>query len=169
MKTFIHQPILRKAGLHDAEILSRLCSETFSDTYASQNKSSDIEFYIQNNFNQQKITEELNQPETVFYLVFEKDSPIAYIKLLQCKNKMEISRFYVKKEYFGKGIAQILIKTAKEYTSAKALDTLYLVVWQKNLRAVAFYKKCGFIITGNTIFDWGTGKLDDDFEMELKL
>lgn len=159
---------IRKAELTDAISLSELCSKTFSDTYSSQNKSSDIQIYIENNFNVQKIKDEISDTETIIYLAVENNKPIGYIKLTQRKNRTEISRLYVVKDLIGKGIGKQLLETARKHTKAKVLDTLYLVVWQKNLDAVEFYKKSGFIITGTTTFDWGTGKIDNDFEMELK-
>ncbi|MFZ5551915.1 MAG: GNAT family N-acetyltransferase [Bacteroidota bacterium] len=158
---------IRRANINDMEQLAELCSETFIDTYSGENKKSDIQHYIENNFSAENITRELLGNQNVFFVSEKNGRFSGYVKLTRKKSKTEIARIYVRKEYFGTGLARQLVEKSKEYSSAEGIRTLYLAVWQNNHRAIAFYKKCGFLITGNTTFDWGTGKIDKDLEMEL--
>jgi len=45
---------------------------------------------------------------------------------------------------------------------------LELTVYERNARAIAFYERAGFVVTGNTIFAVGQD-LQSDLVMEMKL
>ena len=66
----------------------------------------------------------------------------------------EIIALYILKDYYGKGIAQKLVKAA-----LNALDhfsEIFLWVLKENKRAIAFYQKMGFTVDGQEkILDLG--------------
>lgn len=57
---------------------------------------------------------------------------------------------------------KLAIKEAKQ----NRYDSLWLSVWEKNSRAVSFYKKWGFSQVGNAVFPVGDD-VQQDFIMEL--
>jgi len=59
------------------------------------------------------------------------------------KNTCEIKFLSVNPDFKGKGIASSLIEHLK-MKCRKSFDYLYLTVYEKNSRAIAFYKKMGF-------------------------
>ena len=58
----------------------------------------------------------------------------------------EIIALYVLKNYYGKGIAQELMKEA--LTTLEQFSEIFLWVLKENKRAIAFYQKMGFIVDG---------------------
>ncbi|CRF30251.1 acetyltransferase%2C gnat family [Streptococcus pneumoniae] len=58
----------------------------------------------------------------------------------------EIIALYVLKDYYGKGIAQKLMKTA--LTALNHFSEIFLWVLKDNKRAIAFYQKMGFTFDG---------------------
>lgn len=58
----------------------------------------------------------------------------------------EIIALYVLKDYYGKGIAQKLMKAA--LTALNHFSEIFLWVLKDNKRAIAFYQKMGFIFDG---------------------
>ncbi|CVK47219.1 acetyltransferase%2C gnat family [Streptococcus pneumoniae] len=58
----------------------------------------------------------------------------------------EIIALYVLKDYYGKGIAQKLMKTA--LTALNRFSEIFLWVLKDNKRAIAFYQKMGFTFDG---------------------
>ena len=58
----------------------------------------------------------------------------------------EIIALYVLKDYYGKGIAQELMKEA--LTTLEQFSEIFLWVLKENKRAIAFYQKMGFIVDG---------------------
>ena len=58
----------------------------------------------------------------------------------------EIIALYVLKDYYGKGIAQKLVRAA--LTALDSFSEIFLWVLKDNKRAIAFYQKMGFTFDG---------------------
>ncbi len=67
----------------------------------------------------------------------------------------EVQRLYVAKEWHGKGIAQDLMNVCIEEMKGRGSDVIWLGVWERNPRAISFYKKFGFLEVGEHIFRLG--------------
>ena len=74
---------------------------------------------------------------------------------------IELWRFYVDREWHGRGIAQALMDRVKAAARERGAKTLWLGVWERNDRARAFYAKCGFADAGEHIFLFGTDPQTD--------
>jgi diamine N-acetyltransferase len=59
-------------------------------------------------------------------------------------------------EWHGKGIAQDLMNAGIEEMRRHGSDVVWLGVWEHNPRAIAFYKKIGFIEVGDHVFPLGS-------------
>jgi len=68
---------------------------------------------------------------------------------------LEIVRFYVDRPWHGRGVAQQLMEAAVNTARAAGARTLWLGVWERNPRAIAFYRKCGFQDVGTQTFVLG--------------
>ena len=56
-----------------------------------------------------------------------------------------LKRFYISSEYRGKGIAKKLLNTIIKESKKRGFIELFLDVYYKNIAAVKFYEKHGFI------------------------
>jgi GNAT superfamily N-acetyltransferase len=65
---------------------------------------------------------------------------------------VEVQRFYVDAEHHGKGLAQELMAVLLARARARGADAVWLGVWERNPRAIAFYRKCGFEPCGDQVF-----------------
>jgi putative acetyltransferase len=61
-------------------------------------------------------------------------------------NKQFIGALFIKETLYGQGVAQRLMQQAKE-----SFPLLLLEVYQQNHRAVAFYRKEGFLVVNETV------------------
>jgi ribosomal protein S18 acetylase RimI-like enzyme len=71
-------------------------------------------------------------------------------------NPMELSRLYVAKSWHGCGVAQRLMHRVLETVQSQRCTDLWLGVWERNARALAFYRKFGFTMVGEHVFTVGT-------------
>ena len=69
---------------------------------------------------------------------------------------IEIVRFYVDSPWHGRGVAQTLMGAAVAAARTAGSRTLWLGVWERNARAIAFYRKCGFADVGTQVFVLGS-------------
>ena len=153
----------------DIKELQELSKATFYETFAWANTIESLEMYLKNSFSEKKLFNEINNPDSQFYFAKHNGNAIGYLKVntgkaqteLQDSEAMEIERIYVLKEFHGKGIGQILFDKALQIANNKKLSHLWLGVWNKNERAVNFYKKNGFAEFGTHIFMMGNKKQTD--------
>jgi len=66
-----------------------------------------------------------------------------------------VVRFCVDRPWHGRGLAQTLMAATADTARAAGGSTLWLGVWERNGRAIAFYRKCGFEDVGTHSFVLG--------------
>lgn len=81
---------------------------------------------------------------------------------------IELKRFYVASQHHGHGVAQALMQRVLSEASRRGSRCLWLGVWERNARAIAFYRKLGFNHVGTQPFQLGTD-VQTDWIMERLL
>jgi ribosomal protein S18 acetylase RimI-like enzyme len=165
-----------KVTISDIYRLQSISRQTFSETFAEHNKESNMKKYLDENFSFEKLTTELTTPESEFYFASIDNKIIGYLKLnfdqaqteIKDQKTLEIERIYVLKEFHGKKVGQILYNTALDIATKTKAEYLWLGVWEKNLRAISFYKKNGFVEFDKHQFKLGND-VQTDIMMKLKL
>lgn len=165
-----------RAELADLNSLQQISIQTFKETFGADNTSEDMQEYIQDHFSLKQLEEELNHPESEFYLAKKGSRIIAYLKLnfkdiatVQNQGKqMEVERIYLLSEYQGLGWGQHLMLYAIQRGYAKNVNFIWLGVWEKNFRAIRFYTKNGFKVFDEHIFVLGSDQ-QRDLLMKLQL
>ena len=157
-------------------MLSELGAKTFYDTFAKDNTPEDMALYLKNSFSPEIQFAELSTPENIFLILEGENAPIGFAQLImdsreesiQGMKPLEVRRIYVAQEYVGKGVGKELMLASVEEARQRGCDCVWLGVWEKNSRAIAFYKKWGFQEIGTHVFKVGNDP-QTDFIMELKL
>ncbi|TZF98581.1 GNAT family N-acetyltransferase (plasmid) [Chryseobacterium panacisoli] len=161
--------IINTSGEKDLEILQNIGIQTFTETFAEDNTEEAMRKYLEESFNTEKIKSELNNPDSFFYIAWEEDNPIGYLKVnsgkaqteLQDEAGLEIERIYVKKSHHGKKVGQLLYNQALETARHLNKSYIWLGVWEENLRALNFYRKNGFVEFDKHIFRLGEEEQTD--------
>lgn len=165
----MNQIIVIKASISDLESIKLIGRETFFETFAESNSEADMQKYLEANFNNSKLAAELNNINSHFFLALEGEIPIGYMKLntgnaqteIQDKISIEIERIYVKSDYHGKKVGQILYDKALQIAQEMKKKYIWLGVWEENPRAIRFYEKNGFVAFDKHIFKMGTDEQTD--------
>jgi ribosomal protein S18 acetylase RimI-like enzyme len=162
-------PQIRRAAMGDASLLADLGTRTFSDTFAVDNTPEDMAAYLSSFFNPALQAEELADPNTTF-LIAEIDGIAAgYAKLqlsaapsyIKGPKPVELSRLYVSNELIGSGVGAALMEACIGEASKADYSTIWLGVWEHNERAQEFYKRWGFQVVGEHIFQLGSDEQRD--------
>ncbi len=167
---------IRKLSLSDIDELQSIGRQTFIETFAEENAESNMKMYLDESFCIDKLKSELITPDSEFYFASIDNKTIGYLKLnfgeaqteLKDHNALEIERIYVLNDYQGRRVGQILFDTALQMAARIKADYLWLGVWEKNLKAINFYRKNGFVEFDRHIFKLGTDE-QTDIMMRLKL
>jgi len=150
---------IRHATVEDAAALAVLAERTYRDTFAADNNPDDLEMYLAKAYGELQQRREIENPDGVTLVVESDGELVAFAQLRRSSSphgEMEIARFYVDKPHHGRGIAQALMQAATETSRALGATTIWLGVWERNWRALAFYGKCGFRDVGSQPFLVGT-------------
>jgi ribosomal protein S18 acetylase RimI-like enzyme len=154
---------IRRASPDDAPALARLAEFTFRDTFTSANDSADMDLHCSRNFGAEIQLREIENPTLVTILGEEDGELVAFaqvrfnspIECVSAKRPSELYRLYVTNRWHGLGIAYELMKEVLATVRLAASDRIWLGVWERNARALAFYRKFGFEVVGNHAFQLG--------------
>lgn len=168
----------------DAETLRDLAERTFRDAWQDANEPEAFETYCRENFALENVKAELAAPGTEFYFAMINDEPIAYLKLNidrpphwsdDSKSSdqflgpaLQLERIYVLQGIQSQGLGAALLG----FTETRARETgatwIWLSVWQKSPRTIAFYERHGFEIFGVETF-WVGDDPQPDWLMRKQL
>jgi ribosomal protein S18 acetylase RimI-like enzyme len=125
--------------------------------------------YLEQAYNINKLREELSNSNSTFYFLYTNEKLSGYLKLNEYKAQtdiydpqcLEIERIYVTKEFQGKGLGSFLIKKAIDIANIRKKSYVWLGVWERNHKAILFYKKKGFYVIGKHSFFMGEEEQTD--------
>lgn len=165
---------IRPASVDDAPQLSRFAARVFNDTFAKDNSRADMEIYAASAFAPDIQAGEIRDPAATILLAEQIHSPgeldlVGYAFLstgeapaaISGASPIELRRFYVASKWHGRGVAHQLMDATLEMARTRGGRTLWLGVWERNLRAIAFYRKLGFERVGEYTFMLGNDPQTD--------
>ncbi|HEX6914947.1 MAG TPA: GNAT family N-acetyltransferase [Chitinophagaceae bacterium] len=166
---------IREATVADAEMVADFSRVTFLETFAAGNSREDMDKFMNEQFTREKLIAEVGAPGNTFLLCFYNDQLAGYARLRDHSNRalgnepaMEIARIYAAGEMIGKGVGKSLMQACCDYATAQKKTVIWLGVWEKNSRAIEFYKKWGFEKFGEHDFLLGND-VQRDWLMKKKL
>ena len=160
---------IRIAALDDAAAIADLAAKTFLDYFGAANEPQHIQQYLSEAFSLAQIEKELTDPNSAFLIACQRDARAGYAKLRKASappcvtgpKPVELERIYVDRPYLGTGVGGMLMKAVTEQARELDGETLWLGVWDKNLRAQSFYRKYGFEEVGTKVFMLGPDRQTD--------
>ncbi|MEO9892020.1 GNAT family N-acetyltransferase [Aurantibacter sp.] len=167
---------LTKIDLRNLNELIEISRITYKDSFSNDNTPENMESYLSTSFNKNKLKKELMDNNSEFYFSKFKDETSGYLKVnlgdsqtdIKDGNGMELERIYVLEKFQGKKIGQFLINRAIRIAEKRNVEYIWLGVWEKNSKAIAFYKKNGFKIVGTHLFKMGND-IQTDYIMKRKI
>lgn len=163
MHTLIH------ANTNHLQQIQQLSRNTFFETFHTVNTPENMQSFLEAAYNTQKLSAELNDGSTAFYLLLDDDEPAGYIKInfgdtqtdIKDKDGIEIERIYVLQKFQGRQFGKILFEKAVEMAKQSHALFIWLGVWEHNQKAIQFYQKLGFQPIGSHPFWLGNDKQTD--------
>jgi ribosomal protein S18 acetylase RimI-like enzyme len=115
-----------------------------------------MELYLAQTYGAETQRAEIKDPRVCTMVAEVGDTMIAYAQVragpapscVEGPLPVELWRLYVDQPWIGLGIAQRLMAAVRTQAEAFGGQTLWLSVWESNFRALAFYRRCGFVDVG---------------------
>jgi ribosomal protein S18 acetylase RimI-like enzyme len=167
---------IRGATVADVEALTVFGARTFFESFAADNTPEDMEKHLAAAWRPELQRAEILDPKIDTILALSKDELAGFAMLrdqeappegVAAIKPVELWRFYVDKSWQGRGLARALMTAAEDRARARGGRELWLGVWERNARAQAFYRKCGFEAVGKKVFVVGSDPQRDDVMLRL--
>ena len=164
------------ASAEQAGLVAELARKTFLETYGETSNLENLQLYVDAHFTTEKISGELADPAFRFYIAWIHEKPVGFTKIrrdrqpkgisgLKC---LEIERIYVLQEFQGFSVGKELMQLVKGLARDEGDQVLWLQVWQKNDKAILFYRKAGFVVYETNSFEFGR-EIHQDFLLRFDL
>jgi diamine N-acetyltransferase len=154
---------IRRANRLDAMSLSQLAERTFRETFGGMNTAENMDIHCRTSYGESIQVIEISNSNMVTLLAEHRDELVGFAQLrggsapdcVRGSVPGEIHRLYVASDWHGKGVAQTLMNACIEEIKGRGSDVVWLGVWERNPRAIAFYIKLGFVELGDHVFRLG--------------
>ena len=147
---------IRRGTSADAAKLAEFARRTFYETFVGTAPENDMELFLSKTYGEAQQLAELQDPGVITLIAEEGGAFAGFAQLRPGEGELEVNRFYVDRSFQGRGLAQALMREAEAIAIAQGARRMWLGVWEKNHRALAFYAKCGFRDCGSHEFVVGT-------------
>ncbi|GAB3991155.1 GNAT family N-acetyltransferase [Spirosoma daeguense] len=170
--------LIQPATTADAAILTDLSVKTMREAFGPPHNPAElVEEYISQSLDETTLIQELKDARSYFFLARLADgTPVGYIKLrrhapprrMETRNAIEIQRIYLLQSQIGQGSGRQLMDFCLNWARSAGVEAVWLGVWERNERALAFYKKMGFERFGYHYFQFGSER-QRDFWLQKQL
>jgi diamine N-acetyltransferase len=162
---------IRRGVVADAAALAEFAARTFAEAFGAVTDPVDLAAHLATSYRPDLQAAELTDPAVVTLLAEEGDCIVGYAQVrrnasppacVTAASPIELHRFYVGLKLHGTGLAarlmhDSLVAAAVEFGGHHA----WLGVWERNDRAIAFYRRAGFVDIGFTHYLVGMDRQTD--------
>jgi len=160
---------IRRATPDDAALLAELGASTFTETFAAVNDPADLDLYLSQAFGEAIQRAELEDPDVTVFFAERAGETAGYVMLREGAapamvpgpDVLQIVRLYSRRSAIGTGVGAVLMQRAIHEAAARGREALWLGVWERNARAIEFYRRHEFFEAGTQPFLLGTDQQDD--------
>jgi RimJ/RimL family protein N-acetyltransferase len=146
---------IKEIRAKDAQFLSEVASKAYAEHYLDLWNDRG-KWYMEKYFSEEKLTEEINDDNSRFFVAFLKHSPIGFLKLnikaslegFENEDALELERIYLNKDATGQGIGKELVELTFKLAAENSKDLVWLKAMNTSEGPIKFYKKMGFEIAG---------------------
>jgi diamine N-acetyltransferase len=151
---------INRATAEDAALLAGIGRISFIESHGTSAAPHEINKYITDAYNGEKLTQELLEPKNLYYIVYHDKRPAGFSKIILNdphqqmiqKNITKLERIYLLKEFYGLNLGLKLLELNLEISRSSNQGGMWLLVWQENQRAISFYEKSGFKKIGHDYY-----------------
>lgn len=170
--------LIRSATEADAAPLAALAATTLREAFGPpHNPAQLVDEYIQSAITLPILEAELTDRRSAFFLLEDTDQTlVGYAKLrrhapprrMTIRNAIEIQRIYLLQTQVGQGQGRLLMNHCLDWAQTEGYAAVWLGVWERNERALLFYRKMGFEPFGFHYFQFGSER-QRDFWLQKRL
>ena len=149
-----------KATVEDFQSIVDIGNISVAEAHMDSCSPAELNEYLKRNYTPDAVKDELRNPDNIYHLINYKETPVGFSKIILnaahpnigAGNVTKLDRIYLLKEFFGLKLGLKLLNFNISLAKNNHQSGIWLYTWVGNKRAVNFYLKAGFIITGSHHF-----------------
>jgi len=162
--------VIRRGGASDAAALATFAARTFAEAFADGTSPDDMQAHLAATYRPDLQARELADPAVVTLLALHDDRIVGFAQVrlnanapacVTLPDAVELQRFYADRSVHGTGLTMRLMQFALDAACELGGRHAWLGVWERNTRAMAFYRKAGFDDIGSTHYVVGSDRQTD--------
>ena len=153
------------------ETVAHLGETIWRSHYARLISAPQIDYMLAGRYTPDKLREYINADDRWMELLKLAGKPVGYCSYARTPttSEMKLEQLYLLQECRGKGLGGLMLRHVESRALGHGLSVLMLQVNKRNADSIAFYRKAGFTIREEAIFDIGNSFFMDDYVMEKSL
>ena len=170
---FMQRPnraLIHALSEYEIRILMELARRIWQECYASILSSAQIEYMLEQRYNEPLLREQLRQKKTHWDVLYVNEQMVGFSHyFLTPVGSMKLDKLYLLDEARGQGFGRRFLARIEAKMRSLRVQHLELAVNRANGQAQAAYQQWGFIQSGALQIDIGGGFVMDDFLMTKKV
>lgn len=154
---------MRYATAADVPALAAMAADAFRDTYRELSDAADIEDYVGRHFTVAAVAAVVGAKDAPVLLVLDGEAIVGYAMLRRAEtppcvagpHPIRLARIYLAQRVVGQGLGAELLDAVHAEARRLGGETLWLSVYDRNVRAVHFYETHGLVHVGGEEFEFG--------------
>lgn len=162
--------VIRRGAVSDAAGLAAFAARTFAEAFGDYTGADDMQAHLAATYRPDLQARELTDPAVITLLALQDSRIVAYAQVRQNETPpacitlpaaVELQRFYADRTVRGTSLTTRLMECALDAARKLGGKYAWLGVWERNARAIAFYRKAGFDDIGCTHYVVGAERQTD--------
>jgi ribosomal protein S18 acetylase RimI-like enzyme len=155
----------------DFRTIARLGEAIWREHYTKIISNAQIDYMLGERYTPERLHLYLDADDRWLMLLRIDNRAVGYCSyaLTDDPVEMKLEQLYLLPELHGRGLGRLMLHHVEEQASARGRSRLMLQTNKRNDIAIAFYRKAGFTVREEAIFDVGGGFVMDDYVMEKAL
>lgn len=130
-----------------------------------------VEYMLKGRYTPEKLGAYLGAGDRWLKLLREDGRPVGYCSwsIGPTPREMKLEQLYLLSEMKGRGLGGLMLRAVEDDARARGCASVWLTVNKGNAGSIAVYKKAGYTVREEAVFNIGNGFVMDDFVMEKRL
>ena len=155
---------------HDFDTVATLADTIWRAHYASMISMAQIDYMLDGRYVPERMRQYLDSDQRWMWVLRVDGEPAGYCSCsLADDDAMKLEQLYLLSTHKGRGLGGAMLRHVEAQARALRRPRLYLTVNKGNTDSIAIYRRSGFVVREEAVFDIGNGYVMDDYVMEKPL
>ena len=158
---------------HDFDTVAKLADTIWRAHYASMISMAQIDYMLDGRYVPERMRQYLDSDQRWMWVLRVDGKPAGYCSCSLTDDDdddaMKLEQLYLLSTHKGQGLGGAMLLHVEAHARALGRSRLYLTVNKGNTDSIAIYRRSGFVVREEAVFDIGNGYVMDDYVMEKPL